>query len=399
MGAGIAEVFARSGHPVVGVETDAAAVDRGRGLLAGSLARAVARSKISDDQRQAVLDRITFTTDLAGIGTAELVVEAVSEDLATKEAVFRRIGEVVGTDAVLATNTSSLSVTAIAAATHCPDRVVGLHFFNPAPIQPLVEIVHTVRTDPEVLADVDQLVRALGKSAVSCGDRAGFVVNALLVSYLNRAARIYERGWATRKEIDQAMVDAAGYPMGPLALLDLIGLDVTVAVCNRLFDETKDPLVAPTPLLSRLVAAGMLGRKSGRGFYCYGDAPDTELVGPAASSRAAELPDALVVPYLNAALTMVEQSYAVPDDIDTAMSLGCAMPKPFDALAQLGPGHVLSVQRRVFAESAQPGDRPALLLEQLAAAPDPVAALAQLRSRAPARNPRMALEARMTLKD
>lgn len=381
MGAGIAEVFARAGCQVVGIEVDDGAVERGRSILRRSTDRAVATGKLTGPDRDALLERTELGTDLAAVESCEVVVEAVVEDLATKTALFAELDERVAPDALLATNTSSLSVTAIAAATSHPGRVIGVHFFNPAPVQPLVEVISTVLTDPATLERAQTLLDRLGKTTLSCTDRAGFVVNTLLVGYLNRAVHLYADGFASRSEIDSAM-EAAGYPMGPLALLDLVGLDVSRAVLLRMYDETKDRLVAPAPLLTQLVTAGLLGRKSGRGFYAYGPDGPTEAPGPVPeprATRAGELPLALIVPYLNDALRMVGRWYATPDQIDTGMSLGCRMPRPFDVLAELGAPDVLAVQQAVFAETAEPGHRPALLLERLAASDDPATALVALR--------------------
>lgn len=382
MGAGIAEVFARSGYQVVGLETDQAALERGRSHLQSSTARAVAKGKLEPAAQRDLLDRIELSLDLSGVSGCQLVVEAVFEDLEVKKSLFRRLDELAPSETLLATNTSSLSITAIAAATSRPGRVVGVHFFNPAPVQTLVEVISTVLTDDETLARLAPVLRSLGKTPIACGDRAGFVVNALLIGYLNRAVQLYQDGFATREEIDAAMVEQAGYPLGPLALLDLVGLDVSLAVLVRMYDETKDRRLAPAPLLRQLVSAGMLGRKTGRGFYAYDGAQPTEAPGPmppTRSSRAAELPEALVVPYLNDALRMAQVGFATPDDIDTGMREGCRMPNPFDVLADLGPGLVLAAQRRLFEETAEPGHRPVRLLEDLAAAADPGAALEQLR--------------------
>jgi 3-hydroxybutyryl-CoA dehydrogenase len=384
MGAGIAEVFARGGHRVVGVEYDAAAVERGRTILAASTDRAVERGKLDAAGRDALLARVGLGTDLAAVADCALVVEAVSERLDLKTGVFTALDAVVGADTILATNTSSLSITAIAAATAHPERVVGVHFFNPAPVQTLVEVISTVLTAPATAERVVGWLHDLGKTTIGCGDRAGFVVNALLVGYLNRAARLYSAGFCTRAELDTAMVEKAGYPMGPLTLLDLVGHDVTLAVVERLWDETRDPRYAPAPILAQLVAAGRLGRKSGRGFFVHGRGrtgaeQDPELV-RVTRSRAEELPAVLVAPYLNDALEMVRTGYATPDDIDTGMTQGCRMPAPFDVVARLGPVGLLEQQRRVFAETAQPGDRPSLLLEELAADVDPDRALQRLRA-------------------
>ncbi len=385
MGAGIAEVFARSGHRVVGVEYDDAAVERGRTILTTSTGRAVERGKLSAQDRDALIGRVELGTKVSALADCALVVEAVSERLDLKTAVFTALDEVVGPDTVLATNTSSLSITTIAAATRHPERVVGVHFFNPAPVQTLVEVISTVLTAPETADRVTAWLHGLGKITIGCGDRAGFVVNALLVGYLNRAAQLYGAGFCTRAELDTAMVERAGYPMGPLTLLDLVGHDVTLAVVERLWDETRDPRHAPAPILTQLVAAGRLGRKTGRGFFVHGapghgsGAEDPEPV-RVVRSRVDELPAALVAPYLNDALEMVRTGYSTPGDIDTGMTQGCRMPAPFDVIAELGPVELLAQQRRVFAETASPGHRPSLLLEELAADVDPDRALQRPRS-------------------
>ncbi len=381
MGSGIAEVFARAGWSVVGLEEDEAALDRGRQRLVDSTARAVERQKLDAAAAEALRGRVEYATDVGKLAECDVVVEAVPEVQARKQDVFARLDALVRPDALLATNTSSLSVTALAAGTSDPGRVVGLHFFNPAPVQSLVEIVRTVLTAPATLDRARAVVDDLGLTTITCTDRAGFVVNALLAPYLNAAAAWYERGYATREEIDAAML-AAGLPMGPLALLDLVGLDVTTAVLGRLHGQTGDSRHLPTPLLASLVEAGLLGRKTGRGFYRYGldgVRDDPGVVPPPPASRAGELPEALLVPYLNDALAMVGVRYASAADVDTAMALGCRMPRPFDQLAAIGPAAALARQQQVFAETAEPGHRPARLLEQLAAAGDPDLALHTLR--------------------
>ncbi|WP_026875318.1 3-hydroxybutyryl-CoA dehydrogenase [Jiangella gansuensis] len=267
MGAGIAEVFARAGLDVVGVERDDAALSAGQGHLRSSTDRAVRRGKLSPQDQAALIGRITFTTSMDDLAGADLVVEAVPERLDLKRELFSRLDAVVGPGTVLATNTSSLSVTSISAAVSRPERVVGLHFFNPAPVQELVEVVRTVVTAPDVVAAATELARRLGKTPVACGDRAGFVTNALLFGYLNRAAVMVETGHATREDIDAAMTAGCGYPMGPLALLDLIGLDTAQEILETMYRQGGDRLHAPAPVLGQLVALGMLGRKTGRGFY------------------------------------------------------------------------------------------------------------------------------------
>jgi 3-hydroxybutyryl-CoA dehydrogenase len=269
MGAGIAEVLARHGLDVVAVEADAARVEHGRGLVERSTSRAVARGKLADGDRQDLLARIRFTEGFDDLAPADLVVEAIPERLDLKREVFARLDAVVAPTAILATNTSSLSVAEIAAATRRPDRVVGLHFFNPAPVQRLVEVVRTVVTEPAVVEDAAALARRLGKLPVVVGDRAGFVANALLFGYLNQAVRMYEQGHVGREDLDAAMTLGCGLPMGPLALLDLIGLDTALQILETMYARSRDRLHAPAPLIRQLVSAGLLGRKSGRGFYPY----------------------------------------------------------------------------------------------------------------------------------
>ncbi|MGN6780724.1 MAG: 3-hydroxyacyl-CoA dehydrogenase family protein, partial [Marmoricola sp.] len=277
MGAGIVEVFARNGFTVVGVEHNTESLERGRQHLQHSTARAVKRGKLAAEDEQALFDRITFTCDLADVREADLVVEAVTEQLEVKKGLFAQLDGIVAEDAVLATNTSSLSVTEISTATKRPGRVVGLHFFNPAPVQDLVEVVRTVVTEPPVLDDVTALVRALGKTPVVCGDKAGFIANTLLFGYLNHAASMYEQKYASREDIDAAMRYGCGYPMGPLALLDLIGLDTAYEILETMYRQGRDRLHAPTPILKQMVTAGLLGRKTGRGFYTY-EGPDSPVV-------------------------------------------------------------------------------------------------------------------------
>jgi 3-hydroxybutyryl-CoA dehydrogenase len=388
MGAGIAEVLAAAGNQVIGIDADDLALQRGRSIIDTSSARALERGKITAEDRDALLGRITVGTELGAVGDADVVIEAVSENVDLKTSIFSRLGELAAPDALLATNTSSLSITEIAMASGRPEQVVGVHFFNPAPVQKLVEVVRTVLTDPAVEQTALQFVSGLGKTPISCSDRAGFVVNALLVPYLNRAALLYQNGFATAEEIDDAMVTGAGYPMGPLALLDLVGLDVTVSALDRIYTETRDRRHAPAPLLTALVTAGRLGRKTGGGIRVtdddlgqgdrgQDDHGRIQLAPTPRISRVGELPDRLMLPYLNDVCRMVETGYASAETIDTAMSLGCRMPRPFDILAERGPADVLAGQQRVFAETAEPGDRPSMLLEQLAEHPE---ALADLRS-------------------
>jgi 3-hydroxybutyryl-CoA dehydrogenase len=271
MGAGIAEVFARAGLRVIGVEADADALATGRGHVERSTQRAVDRGRLTDGERDSILGRITLTTSREDLREADLVVEAIPEVLDYKLSLFADLDRICKPETVLATNTSSLPVTAIAAATGRQGRVLGMHFFNPAPVMGLVEVVCTVLTDPALVLEIAELATRLGKTPVAVGDRAGFVVNRLLLPYLNQAAVLLEQGLAGRDDIDAAMRLGVGLPMGPFELLDLIGLDTAYEVMGVLFDETRDRRHAPAPLLRELVSARLLGRKSGRGFY--GDEP------------------------------------------------------------------------------------------------------------------------------
>ncbi|WP_067174215.1 3-hydroxyacyl-CoA dehydrogenase [Microtetraspora niveoalba] len=272
MGAGIAEVFARAGLSVIGVEADDAALERGRGHLERSTGKAVAKGKLTEDAQREILGRVTLTTSREDLADADLVIEAIPEIMEFKRGLFADLDRICKPSAVLATNTSSLSVTAIAASTSRPGRVIGMHFFNPAPVMKLVEVVHTVVTEPGLADDIAALARRLGKSPITAGDRAGFVVNRLLLGYLNHACTLLESGLAGRDDIDAAMKLGIGLPMGPFTLLDLIGLDTSYEVCEVLFRETRDRRHAPAPVLRELVTAGLLGRKTGRGFYSYGEA-------------------------------------------------------------------------------------------------------------------------------
>jgi len=277
MGAGIAEVLARSGVQVIAVERDEDALKRGRDHLERSTARATSRSKLSEPERSELLARITYATELTALSAAELVIEAVPESIELKKAILSEVDRLCGPDTILATNTSSLSVTEIAVATQRPGKVIGLHFFNPAPVMKLVEIVRSVVTEPEVVADAEAFVASIGKIDVTIGDRAGFIANALLFGYLNHAAAMYESRYASREDIDAAMRFGCGLPMGPLALLDLIGLDTAAEILETMYASTRDRLHAPTPVFKQMITAGLLGRKTGRGFYTY-DSVDSPLV-------------------------------------------------------------------------------------------------------------------------
>ena len=508
MGAGIAEVFARAGLAVVAIEVDPGALERGLAALDRSLARAVTRGKLTEPERADILGRVRPAAGFAAAAGADLAVEVVPERMEIKRQVFAELDRVCRPDAVLVTNTSSLSVTAIAAGTADPARVAGVHFFNPAPVMRLVEVVTTVRTAPETGQAVTDLVRRLGKTPVRVPDRAGFIVNALLLPYLNHAARLLETGYASREDIDAAATAGLGLPLGPLALLDLIGLDTSLSILEVLHAEFGGPRFKAAPVLRRLVEAGLTGRKTGRGFYDYqqresaalpgpasipdaepaagpatvmligggagpgtplgamigaagwplaavpggpgrhgghrGGAPDdndpdsnlphddgpggliivhakepgTGVLGAAlatgraadavglhlASDQLAELiitpmsapgavraaaglaarlgvtvvrcPDrpgflagALFYPHLNDAVRMVQDGYASPADIDTAMTLGCGYPRgPLQLLDATGPGRALAVLTQMHERYGDPAFAPAPLLAEHAAA-------------------------------
>jgi len=287
MGAGIAEVFARNGYRVVGVEHNEESLERGRAHLQHSTDRAVKRGKLSEQEQEKLIGNITFSTNLADVKDCQLVVEAIVEQLPKKQEVFRQLDQIIAPDAILATNTSSLSVTEISTASSNPGRVVGVHFFNPAPIQHLVEVIRTVVTEPDVLEDVAKVARSLDKIPVICGDKAGFIANALLFGYLNHAVTMYESRYATREDIDTGMKLGCRYPMGPLALLDLIGLDTAYEILDTMYKQGRNRLHAPAPILKQMVTAGMLGRKTGRGFYTY-EAPDSPVVVADALTPSAE---------------------------------------------------------------------------------------------------------------
>ncbi|MGB8996230.1 MAG: 3-hydroxybutyryl-CoA dehydrogenase [Pseudonocardiaceae bacterium] len=288
MGAGVAEVLARTGLDVVAVDVDAHGVARGRGHLEHSTGRALERGKLDETSRRELLDRISFTTKLADLADADFVIEAVPERLDLKSRIFTELDGIVRGDVVLASNTSSLSITQLAVQTKRPDRVVGMHFFNPAPVLKLVEVVRTVVTDPEVITDVTALAQALGKTPVVIGDRAGFIANGLLFGYLNHAAHMFEERYATREDLDAAMRYGCGYPMGPLALLDLIGLDTAYEILDALYRQSRDRRHAPVPILKQMITAGLLGRKSGRGFYTYAGQDSSTVVPDAATPSAGE---------------------------------------------------------------------------------------------------------------
>ena len=269
MGSGLAEVSAKAGFEVVVRSRAQATADAMVAGLDKSLTKQVDRGKLAEEERTAILARVTATANLHDLHDCDLVVESVVEDLAVKKELFKELDLVVKDDAILATNTSTLPVIEMAVVTDRPDKVVGVHFFNPAPMMSLVEIVRPLTAADDTVAAVTEFAAACGKDPVEVKDRAGFIVNALLFPYLNNAVRMLENGTASRDDIDTAMKGGCNFPMGPLALLDLVGLDTSLAILDALYNEFRDPNYAAMPTLRRMVAAGQLGRKSGEGFYTY----------------------------------------------------------------------------------------------------------------------------------
>jgi 3-hydroxybutyryl-CoA dehydrogenase len=269
MGSGIAESAARAGLRVHVHEPEEAPLGHSRAQIASSVKRAVTRGKLDTEQAKALIERITYSTDLESLAGSDLVIEAVVEDEAVKSRVFRALDEAMPSEAILASNTSSIPIAGLAAATRRPDRVLGLHFFSPVPVMKLVEIVQGLDTADETVQRAEAFVEAIGKQPIRTKDRSGFIVNMLLVPYLMAAVRMYSEGFASREDIDHGMKLGAGHPMGPLELCDFIGLDVLYAVCDSLYEEFKLPEYAPPPLMKRMVVSGHLGRKTGRGFYEY----------------------------------------------------------------------------------------------------------------------------------
>ncbi|MGZ6642058.1 MAG: 3-hydroxybutyryl-CoA dehydrogenase [Solirubrobacteraceae bacterium] len=269
MGSGIAESAARAGLQVVLSEPGQPALDRSRARIEESVGRATERGKMSEGEATALLERIDWSTDVEALAPSDVVVEAIVEDEGAKIDAFKRLDGLLGDDAILASNTSSIPIAGLAAATGRRDRVLGLHFFSPVPVMKLVEIVVGLDTSEETVGRADVFAERLGKTPIHTKDRSGFIVNFLLVPYLMAAVRMYEDGFASREDIDEGMKQGCGHPMGPLTLCDFIGLDVLYSVCESLYDEFKRDEYAPPPLMKRMVVSGHLGRKAGRGFYTY----------------------------------------------------------------------------------------------------------------------------------
>lgn len=283
MGTGIAEVLARQGYSVRGIDVDDDTLDQARARIETSTERAVNGGKMTGEERNEALAQITYATNIQECVTADIVIEAVTENLQLKRDVFAQLDGLVPEHVVWCTNTSSLSVTEISTAVSNPARLVGLHFFNPAPVQDFVEVVRTVVTDDDVVQQVSDFAQSLGKEVVICDDKAGFIANSLLFGYLNHAASMYEQKYASREDIDTAMRLGCGLPMGPLALLDLIGLDTAYQILDTMYREGRDRLHAPSPILKHMITAGLKGRKTGRGFYTYAEPDSPEIISDEAS--------------------------------------------------------------------------------------------------------------------
>jgi len=269
MGAGIAQVCVQAGFETVGREISAELCERGRSTVERHLTRAVEKERLTGEERDAALARLSVTTELAELAGCDVVIEAIVEELAAKRELFAELDRICRPDAILATNTSALSVTEIAAATGRPGRVVGMHFFNPAPVLPLVEVVRAELTDPAVHGAACELARRLGKEPIRCSDTPGFVVNRVLIPALNDCVRVLDEAGVSPEDLDRAMVGGTRWPIGPCALIDLIGIDVHVHAAEALWEKLREPRMAPPPRLVRMAKAGLLGRKSGRGFYGY----------------------------------------------------------------------------------------------------------------------------------
>jgi 3-hydroxybutyryl-CoA dehydrogenase len=269
MGSGIAEVSARAGYRVIVREINEELLQNGLNRIRNSLGKAVARGKASQDAADQTLARIQGTLDLADLAGCDLVIEAAVENMALKKGIFAELDGLLAPHAILASNTSSLCITEMASVTQRSDKVLGIHFFNPVPVYPLIEFVRTILTSDETMATAREFGASLGKTMVTAKDTPGFIVNRLLIPYLLQAVQVYEDGLATREDIDTAIKLGLAHPMGPLTLLDFVGLDTTLFIADAMYDEYKDPRYAAPPLLRRLVLAGHLGRKSGKGFYDY----------------------------------------------------------------------------------------------------------------------------------
>ena len=335
MGAGIVEVFAAHGYRVIGVAESDEAVAQGKQNLTKSLTRAVERQKITETAALDIQNRITWNSSLSALSECDLVVEAAPEVLQLKLDIFSQLDSIVKPSCILATNTSSLSVTQIAKSTSQPENVIGFHFFNPAPVQKFLELITTEFTAAQVSQTALELGRSLGNYVAQVADKPGFIVNKLLLVYLNHAVQILDSGIAQRNDIDSAMRELASYPMGPLELIDLIGIDTCVEILKTIYQDSGNDLHKPAIGLTNFLKHGHKGRKSGQGFYEYQNRPDA----PQSSNQ--EIKQAvfteLETAYLGDAIAMEVSGYASKTDIDNAMKLGCGLPSgPFERIGEIG---------------------------------------------------------------
>lgn len=343
MGAGIVEVFARAGYEVTGVAESDNAVEAGKVNLLKSLGRAVSKGKLTQEESDAITARVTFGSSFNLLADSDLVIEAAPEILSLKAEIFSQLDAVVKPAGILATNTSSLSVTQIANATNRQNQVIGMHFFNPAPVQKFVEVISTAQSDSETVAQIVELGKSLGKHLAQISDQPGFIVNKLLLRYLNHAVQILDAGQATKEQLDAAMREISNYPMGPCELLDLIGIDTCVEILKTIHADTGLEIDQPAKGMVDLVTAGNTGRKSGLGFYDYSQPHQA----PAAADEAIkkQVQNDLLVAYLGDCLAMEATGYATKADIDSGMKLGCGLPEgPFEVISKMGITNVRVAQ-------------------------------------------------------
>jgi 3-hydroxybutyryl-CoA dehydrogenase len=343
MGAGIVEVFARAGYQVVGVAESAPAVEAGKSNLSKSLSRAVSKGKLSQEQSDEITARVSFGEAFELLANCDLVIEAAPEILPLKIEIFSKLDAAVKPAGILATNTSSLSVTEIANATARPEKVIGMHFFNPAPVQKFVEVISTAHSDQQVVSQIVELGNSLGKHLAQISDQPGFIVNKLLLRYLNHAVQVLDSGQASKEQMDAAMRELSGYPMGPCELLDLIGIDTCVEILKTIHADTKLDIDEPAAGMVKLVAAGNKGRKTGTGFYDYSERLDA----PTDSNEDVknQVHNDLLIAYLGDCIAMEATGYASKADIDSGMKLGCGLPKgPFEVIESMGIENVRAAQ-------------------------------------------------------